>query len=119
MTSPMPITINRMRRYELYEAIADAEKRGYRVVSDIRHNYAEGKTYHKEGAFFRQDSVSDTNKYTVRMIKPMKKEEREAEIQSFMDSLIHCEKVTEEEMETWSDKRIEVAYDQLRSELDS
>ncbi|MBA3926566.1 hypothetical protein [Listeria rustica] len=119
MTSPMPITINRMREYELHDAIADAEKRGYRVISDVRHNYAEGKTYHKEGAFFRQDSVSDTNKYTVRMIKPMKKEERTKEIQSYMDSLILCEKVTEEEMETWSDKRIETAYYQLRSELDS
>ncbi|KMT62679.1 hypothetical protein X559_0962 [Paenilisteria newyorkensis] len=49
----------------------------------------------------------------------MKKEEREPLIQTYMDSLTHCEKVTEDEMETWSDRRIEVAYDQLRSEMDS
>ncbi|MBC2077657.1 hypothetical protein HCA99_00350 [Listeria booriae] len=117
--NPMPITINRMRRHELYKAIADAEKRGYRVVSDVRHNYAEGKTYHREGIFFRQDSAAELHKYTVRMIKPMKRQDREPIIQEYIDSLVHCEKVTEDEMETWSDKRIEVAYDQLRSELDS
>ncbi|MBC1888007.1 hypothetical protein HCA63_06535 [Listeria booriae] len=117
--NPMPITINRMRKTEIEDAIKDAEKRGYRVVGNIKHKYSEGKTFHKEHGFLRHDGSGELNKYTVRMVKPMKKHDRPGTIQEYIDSLVHCEKVTEDEMETWSDKRIEVAYDQLRSELDS
>lgn len=119
MTTLRAIQISRTREHEIHLAIKDAEKRGWRQKGPIRSAYREVKSYHKEGAFIRCDGGGDINKYIVRMVEPVRKSERSEEIQSYIDSIVHCQKATEKEMEIWSDHQIKTAYYQLRSELDS